>query len=510
MSFFSPGQAVTFIIVLGTAFRLVLAGTIGLGVDESYVASVARVLSLSYFDHPPLHFWLIWLTAHLTGSEAPIVLRLPFILLFAGTTWLMFRLGSVLFGAWAGVYAALLLNISPVFGFSTGSWLLPDGPLMFCMLAAALLLARLSFSEERQYAILVWLGVGFWLGLGLLSKYHTIFLVLGYFFFVITSKPHRRMFLQAGPYLALLTAGLFFLPVLFWNYEHGWASFLFQSGRGAASGFYPARLLTNIAGQAVWVLPWIWLPLLFSLLGALAAGPAGSGIEPRQNRRWFLCCLALGPITLFTLATLWGAQGLFHWQAPGYLFVFPLLGETVAQALHRRSRLVKRWLEFSSVAFIAIILLLGSHTATGWMNSAFPGLFSGGDPSLEALDWRDVPPRLTEEGYSPSGATFVITGHWIDAGKLDYALGGRLPVLCLSDAPHHFAFMYHPSVFEGQDALIIGRSHIIGDAAAYRPWFDSVTPLPPLAVTRGGRTEIELVAFYARNFHGNYPLPYGL
>ncbi len=54
----SAGRAVLLIIVIATIVRLVLAGSSGLGVDKSYMVGNARILSLSYVDHPPLHVWI--------------------------------------------------------------------------------------------------------------------------------------------------------------------------------------------------------------------------------------------------------------------------------------------------------------------------------------------------------------------------------------------------------------------------------------------------------------------
>ena len=73
---------------------LAFGAALGLGVDESYMVASGRVLSLGYYDHPPAAWWLSWGAAHLFGSEAPIVVRLPFIALFALSTWLMYRLGD--------------------------------------------------------------------------------------------------------------------------------------------------------------------------------------------------------------------------------------------------------------------------------------------------------------------------------------------------------------------------------------------------------------------------------
>src|SRR3954451_10167956 len=82
------------LILVTTALRLAFAATTGLGVDESYMVAAGRAFSFGYFDHPPAAWWLSLAASHLTGSEAAVVVRLPFIMLFALTTWLMARLGE--------------------------------------------------------------------------------------------------------------------------------------------------------------------------------------------------------------------------------------------------------------------------------------------------------------------------------------------------------------------------------------------------------------------------------
>ncbi|MHC1746588.1 MAG: glycosyltransferase family 39 protein [Negativicutes bacterium] len=504
----TPRQSMLTLIGIGIIFRMILSGSIGLGVDESYVVAIARTLSLSYFDHPPLHFWIIWLTTHLTHVESGLILRVPFVLLFAGTTWMMYRLASRLFGEWAGVYAALTLNISAVFGLSTGSWILPDGPLMFFMLATVLVLTRLLLSPIPAPTSL-WLLAGILLGLSLLSKYHAIFIAVGSFVFLLTSKYRRNLLLTPGPYIAFVIALVVFLPVVIWNQEHNWISFLFQGGRGAVKGFYPGKMATNLAGQAVWILPWIWGPLMWTLVKGLAGGPGNYFRFQLQQRRWFLCCLAVGPIALFTLAALWGAQGLFHWQAPGYLLVFPLLGKAIADGMTKGRTIVRWWLNGSIAVFLIIVLILGSHAATGWMRDAVPHWFVDGDPATESLDWRDLPVYLAEQGLLEKNNQFIVAVNWIDAGKIDYILGGQLPLLCLNNAPHHFVFLHKQTAFKGQDALLIGRSRIMKNAITmYQPQFEFIEPYGSLSITRAGRNEFTVDIYYGRNFQANFPLPY--
>src|SRR6266478_9551815 len=128
--FKTPAGGVALLIVATFLARVLFATALGLGIDESYMVAAGRKLQLSYFDHPPIAWWMAWGAAHLTGSESPVVVRLPFIALFAVTTWLMYRLTSALFSPEAGLWAAVVLNMAPVFGISSGGWVLPDGPLL--------------------------------------------------------------------------------------------------------------------------------------------------------------------------------------------------------------------------------------------------------------------------------------------------------------------------------------------------------------------------------------------
>ena len=132
-----PDRAVLLLIAASTALRLVPAATTGLGIDESYMVGNARTWTLSTVDHPPLHVWLVAAVRALGGTESAFVLRLPFLLLGAGSTWQLHRLASDLLGPRAGPWSALLFGLAPVFTISTAGWILPDGPLVFFLLAAA-------------------------------------------------------------------------------------------------------------------------------------------------------------------------------------------------------------------------------------------------------------------------------------------------------------------------------------------------------------------------------------
>ena len=77
-----------------------------------------------------LQFAPVLLFSAVAGGPGPLAVRLPFVLLFAATTWLLFVVGRRLWSPWAGFHAALLANVAPALSIRAGYWLGPDGPLM--------------------------------------------------------------------------------------------------------------------------------------------------------------------------------------------------------------------------------------------------------------------------------------------------------------------------------------------------------------------------------------------
>jgi Dolichyl-phosphate-mannose-protein mannosyltransferase len=489
-------RRVAVLVAVGVAARLVLAGVLGLGTDESYEVVLARVPSLGYFDHPPLSFWIPALVARLTGSEHRVVLRLPFVLLFAITTVLLYRLTARLYGGRAGFLAALLLNITPVFSLSTGGWILPDGPLACAILATALCLTHVLL-ERSARPWQWWIGAGAATGMALLSKYHGVFLPAGTLLFLVSGRESRSWLRRPEPYLAIAIALVISTPVLVWNAQHGFASVRFQAGRATTHGLHVGALVQSVGGQLGYLLPWIGVPLLWQLVRGLLTGP-------RDGPRWLLCCLAVGPIALFTLISLGGNPGLPHWPAPGYLLLFPLLGDGVARYESRgprERRTTARAITAASVVFVLLVVVAASDVATGWAVRVAPRLFERGDPSLEAVDWRDVRPELMRRGLLDGHGELVVATHWIEAAKIGYALGPSIPVLCLSDDPRGFQYAYSPHDFVGRDAVMfvrVGRgSRPVDVVRTYGRYFAAIVPVDTIGVRRAGRVEIELAVFRA-------------
>jgi len=495
--------AVLAIIASFSAARLVLAVVLGLGVDEAYTLSVAHDLNLSYYDHPPLQYWIAHLFMPLLGDGRAA--RLPFIGLFALSSWLLYRLTGLLFGAAAGVAAVLALNCTAFFTFA-GGWVLPDGPLMVALLATALVLAQHFFAPEttpptsRPAALRAWLAAGAWLGVAALSKYQALLFALGLLVFLVSVRRRRselrRSELWLGASLALLIAS----PAIVWNVQHDWISVGYQAGRARFRGqLHPAYVIANILGQAIWMLPWMFVPML---LAAWRAGHAGRTTE----RSWYCLCLALPTIAVFTITPLWGTVGLPHWQMPGWLMLYPVLGDYAVRSLGPAR--LRRW----GIACTSLIALLGAvlatHAVTGYGRVLAPRLFARGDPTLDAYEWRQVPRELSARGLLQPGS-FLITTNWMYAGRIEQALHDTVPVVVFGANPKQFGLRYDPTEFIGRDALVLGPSETMsGVASRLQPYFDSLEELAPFALGRAAMQEIPLRLMRARCLRQPLPSPY--
>ena len=479
-----------------TVARLVGSAFMGLGMDESYSTAISRELHLSYFDHPPLHQWIAHAGGVLFGYGRWT--RLPFIALFAGTSWLMYRATKRLFGESAGVWATLALNLSAFFTLAAGEWVLPDGPLIFCELAAALCLARVFFPKPDERApkageIVWWLGAGLWLGLAALSKYQAATVGLGFALFMLTTPGGRRALASPGPYLAGALILLIAAPVLIWNAQHEWISFTFQGARGAARRLTPLGPLIGLAGQAGLLLPWIAVPLAWAVWRAIRRGRG-------DEASWFCLMGAAPTMILFTLLPLFGSKVLPHWPMPGWLLTFPLLGAALAASTRTWPR---RWAQFSAIALLAFWALAVSDAATAWARDAFPKT----DPTYEAIDWSRLRTELQRAGLLKPGQ-FVVAVEWNEAGKIDQALGDLEPVLVFSQDPREYAFRQNSAGFLHHDALIIGRGPTVGqEYARIAPHFASLSPICGFSVGRGTKPEIELTVIVAHDLLSPYPLP---
>ncbi|MGK5087292.1 hypothetical protein WDW86_07015 [Bdellovibrionota bacterium FG-2] len=226
-------------------FLILLFGQLfGLTDDEAYYWVLAQNPALGYAYHPPAVAWSItvsqFLLGPIFGPNSVMVVRFPAAFFAAsslalGLAWL--RSTGVLLTRFSGV---LLLSFP---GFFALSWMMvPDLPLFFGFTAALVGTFGLCFEERLSFPTkLLLFGGGLFL---VLSKYSGLLAIASALLSILLFAPRPR--LKAGFILVLSASILGFVPILYWNSTHEWASILYQiqerhAGGGGASGVRALR-----------------------------------------------------------------------------------------------------------------------------------------------------------------------------------------------------------------------------------------------------------------------------
>lgn len=507
------------VIVAGTLIRFGLAALLDPGIDEAYAMAVAAQWQLSWFDHPPMVFWWVKAMREIAepffGWDVPVlVLRLPFVFAFTITSVVMFDLTHRQWGPRAGLWMVLALSLAPFFLVSAGSWLVPDGPLVLFLSLTAWLLDRILFSEHAPASeCRLWLAAGITLGLAGLSKYHAALFAAGAAAFLLAT-PHRRRLMAPAPWLAAAIAGLVVSPVLIWNGQHDWVSFLFQSSRGAGSGGPNwSGLARAVFGQAAYLGPWTLIAALAATISLLRLRGARAGPVT------FLAALGLPSIILFTAVPLLGGDALPHWQMPGWLFLLPILGHAIASLEARRHQPHRAAISFAftATAILAFAIFAGTLIRYTPPSSALISRLGLNTFLEESLTWRGLAEKLAERGLLPAPTPLttaldrplVVAFNWTDASRLAEALGQRATVLVFGDDPRGFAFLADPAVWVGRDVLFIGRPDAFARGLRTAlPHFSRIDRQPPVAVKIGNQVLFEMDVATGHNLLSRFPLPY--
>lgn len=449
----------------------------------------------------------------LFGNDVPVlVLRLPFVFAFTVTTMVMFNLTRRRWGASAGLWMVLALNLAPFFMVSAGSWLVPDRPLVLFLSLTAWLLDSILFSKhtpasERR----LWLAAGLTLGLAGLSKYHAAFFAAGAAGFILAT-PHRRRLMFPAPWLAVALAGLVVSPVFIWNLQHDWVSFVFQSSRGVGSGGTNwSALARSVLGQMAYLGPWT----LIAALAAMISTPWVSG--SRTSPAAFLAALGLPSIILFTVVPLWGADALPHWQMPGWLFLLPILGHAIAsqEARRHQSHRTARCFAVTAAAVLGFAIFAATLIRSTPPSTALIARLGLRTFLEESVTWRGLADSLADRELLPPPATMpqdrplVVAFNWVEASRLTEALGPRATVLVFGDDPRGFAFLADPAGWIGRDVLLVGRTEAFARGLrSARPHFTRIDRQAPVAVKIGNEILFEAEIAIGRNLISSYPLPY--
>ena len=266
-------HAVAAAVLILVGVRLVCAALVPLSFDESDYWIWSKHIAGGYLDHPPINPILIRIGTTLFG-DTEFGVRVLGVLLALPASWAIWRSAEILFDdERIGATAALYFNLTLV--MAAGSIIAtPDNAVVITTTFLLLTLCKLWQSGRGVW----WLAVGVAFGIGMLSKYTTIFFAVSILLWLVLVPDLRRWLFTPWPWIAGLIALAVFSPTLIWNSEHGWASVHYQSRRLVSDEWtlrYLGELIATQVGMAtppIFVLGWMGVVgLLRGQGGALAA-----------------------------------------------------------------------------------------------------------------------------------------------------------------------------------------------------------------------------------------------
>ncbi len=398
---------VTFIVLL----RLIYLGLAQLIPDEAYYWNYAQHMDLSFIDHPPMVAWLIWLGTSVFGDNE-FGVRIGAFVCGLITMGYLYALTLNLYDKSTGMRTMLLLAILPV-TFAHGMLMTPDAPLLAAWAATLYYMERALIAGRGS----AWLGVGIAFGLGILSKYTLGLLGFAALLFMILDPTARRWLLRPHPYFAAALALLLFSPVIIWNSEHEWISFLFQSRRVVGTG------MDN--QFSIHLLP-LQIMVLLTPVGAIAALFAlwsknkNSANQFEQRRRLFVWIFTGVPLAVFVAISIFNTPR-FHWTTPLWLAVIPSIAWMIGNTNNLQgiaSRLQAAWKPTiaASIFFYAFIL---HYVVLGIPGVPYP------QPLMKHYFWQETTEeveKLAEKVRIQSGQNPTVVGmsKWSVASALLY------------------------------------------------------------------------------------------
>lgn len=472
-------------------FRFIASFTINLGVDEAYYFSYIQFPQISFYDHPPMVAIMLWLTTLNQLLPSEFFMRLGPLLIGTLNLFIIFRIGTEIQNKRTGLLAAALASASLYNSIISGLFVLPDTPLSMFWLFA--LWSAILFIKNRQTKHLFLFGL--FAGLALVSKYHGLFLWMGMGLYILAHQRHELR--KPRLYLAWALTIAIFSPVLIWNADNNWESFIFQGSRALSFHFKPLTLAAELFGQFAYNNP-ISVVILVLLYIPFFKNYRTQSTHIQSVLLWF----SLPLILLVVILSLFNRTQP-HWTGPAYYALI-----LVAASLLDRMPLLQlnkfiKGINAANWLLVATILVGIVHSNVGLLpslpnkNIETMGQY---DFSIDMYGWQQVESKIdsllkAEKISDPSfEADFLMSRNWFPAGHLHYYVSTPLQkplyVCGTLGERHHFKHVNEKigPISKGNDGLFIQLSQYP------RPFpnllynhFGRVESLQPFMIYRRGK-----------------------
>jgi len=448
--------------------------------DEAYYWIWSQHPAISYYDHPPLNAWSLWLSSKLFGWNT-FALRIVPVLTFFADLWVLWSISKLLSDhpiQHFGITALLFLS-TPIF-LSMSMLALPDHLLILCLLLS--LLGFLKFfnspNSNRQWSWLYFACIC--LGLATLAKYNAVLLGAAVFAFALYNADARSIFKHWQSYAAF---GLFLIvlsPEIYWNIATKASSITFVL-QDRHAGLPTDNNLEGVKGFLGGMIAFLSPFLIWPLFKALFAKPEKNSAALAISRTAFWAS------TLLFLALSFTTDILFHWNLVAYVAILPFLA----------SYLRAGWLMLAHTVFGIIVAALIAFNF-----SALPlrTYFSSADYfSARGFGWPETAQKVEQLKATHQIGFIAGTGYTISA-PLGFALQDP-DVTDLGPRRSQYRYWFVPAQYVGQSALIV-TAQGNGLSASLNNRFENVRHLDSISIEKDNYLIEERHFYLATGFKG--------
>lgn len=473
------------IILLFQLFRLVLLPFMGLMPQDAYYYLYGQNLSWSYFDHPGMIGYLLRLTSEILGQSV-FVIKLTDFLVTSSSLYFFYVLARHMLPIYKAKQALVLL-VSTLFISIISFNSTPDVPLILFWTLSVLALYKAIFENKKGY----WILAGIAMGLAFNSKYTSLFLQIGLIGFLAFSNRYRTLFGSPWLYACLILSVVLTAPVFYWNYEHEFASFLFQSSNRTDS-ISEFKLTPKYFFGAIGHQLFLLLPILFAVFITFTF---------KYVKRFFAKFKLPGDRQLFLLAffipTFLGFFALtpiywvkLNWMMPSYITGVILAIAFFNQKLFRYQLIISAifHLLIAIEVLFYIVPIKSDDTWVGWE-----------ELSVAIDEIQDRYPDtfiFSDDNYKTSAALNFYQDEKVYAQNI------------IGRSALHFDYLGDDlEILNGKNALFIDSDKRIkneGKKTDFDPllqsYFSEIKELEPIIIRRNGTMVRKFWVFYCQNY----------
>lgn len=473
-----------------------------LATDEIFYWSMAIFPSLGYYNHAPLVAWLLipltWI-----GDVPALQIRLMATIFTIATNLVLLLLLLNILSTRKGNSPATgssikhlltpdLLSHPAVYIFAWVSLISPvnliagtiwttDAPLFLFASLCFLTFYRAykkapSPSPSLLSSIRAWLPCGICFGLALLSKYTAVLWGGSAFLYLLYSKQGRQHLSTPGPWVAMLLSFAFLAPVIIWNMDKGWVSFLFIFQHGLAGG--PPNTLLLIVGMLILLSPVLAYVVLRSHWLKLRQSATKSSAAQSDDLTWLLFITYM-PLAFFFFRS-FSSETFLNWVGLSCLTLM-LLFSLYASNFSIFTKKVIYWHSACQLLIIGAVVYLVAvnHPSIRTRITSYEGL----TPHIEKLEQSHPQAYLYGDSY------------------------GMHAILCRlknEPLPYRYSFGYNNHFDYIDEQLPLGADILLFSFSSsgykrYAEFFDEIQPLEAIEIINKGVVNRKVYPFLATN-----------